>query len=108
MAVALNTYGLDAGLLRTVHELDTKRDFLRTVYRLAGKRVSSGISLEETRTELGIAEDAADRACDFWVREGVLRYWPPGHLALSHVGARRAERLESRRISTRLFRGRLS
>jgi len=34
MAVALNTYGLDAGLLRTVHELDTKRDFLRTVYRL--------------------------------------------------------------------------
>ncbi len=46
MAVALNTNVLAPRLLRTVYELDTKRDVLRTVYRLAGKRVRDGISLE--------------------------------------------------------------
>lgn len=94
MAVALNTNIFAPRLLRTVYELDTKRDVLRTVYRLAGKRVRDGISLEEVRADLGIGEDAADRACDFWIREGVLRYWPLGHLALTYIGARRAESLE--------------
>ncbi len=94
MAVALNTYDLDARLLRSVYELDTKRDFLRSVYRLAGQRARSGISLEEVRAELGLGEDAAERACDFWVREGALEYSPAGHLSLTYLGVRRAESLE--------------
>ena len=83
MAVALNTYDLDARLLRSVYELDTKRDFLRSAYRL-----------EEVRAELRLTEDAAERACDFWVRDGALQYSPSGHLSLTYLGARRAESLE--------------
>ena len=94
MTVALRAHVLDVRLLRTVHELRTKRDFLHTVYGVEGKGVENGVSFEEVRAYLGLQEDAADRARDFWVREGVLRCSPLGHLALTYVGVRRAERLE--------------
>jgi hypothetical protein len=98
MAIALDTNPPDARpdarRLCTVYELGTKRDFLRTVHEAARKGLTYAISFEEVRARLGLREDAADRARDFWVREGVLRCFPAGHLALTKVGVRRAEWLE--------------
>lgn len=94
MAIALDANVFAPRLRRTVYELDTRRDVLRTVYRLSGERLSDGISLDEVRAELGLTDDATDRACDFWARDGVLRFSAAEHLALTYLGVRRAESLE--------------
>lgn len=88
------TYSL-GGQLRTVYELGKKRDFLRRAYEAADKRVRSGISVDALRLALGMNKDEADRACEFWLREGALRWLsPPGYLALTGLGVMRAQRLE--------------
>lgn len=94
MTTTVSTYPFEADVLHSVYELDNKRDLLKAVYVVAGKRSRNGISLHDLRGRLSLSPEAAERACDFWVREGVLRWSPPGYLALTYAGVMRAERLE--------------
>lgn len=73
-----------------------ERDYLRTVYELAGRKAKSAVSFAEVRVESGHSEDEAESACDFWADRGILEWIALGHIALTHVGLRRAERLERR------------
>ena len=73
-----------------------EQDYLRTVYELAGRKAKSAVSFMEVRAESGQSEDEAESACDFWADRGILEWTALGHIALTHVGLRRAERLERR------------
>jgi Mn-dependent DtxR family transcriptional regulator len=73
-----------------------EHDYLRALYELAGRKAKSAVSYGEVRMELGRSEEEAEQACDFWADRGVVE-WPAfGHVALTHMGLRRAERLASR------------
>jgi Mn-dependent DtxR family transcriptional regulator len=73
-----------------------EQDYLRTVYELADRKAKRAVSFMEVRAESGQSEDEADSACDFWADRGILEWTALGHIALTHVGLRRAERLERR------------
>jgi Mn-dependent DtxR family transcriptional regulator len=76
------------------HTMDgLERDYLRTVYEMAGRKAKSAVSYGEVRVELGHSEDEAERACGFWADRGILEWTVLGHIALTHLGLRRAERL---------------
>jgi len=80
-----------------------ERDYLRTVYELADRKAKSGVSFVEVRVETGHSEDEAESACDFWADRGILEWTTLGHIALTHVGLRRAERLERKGWSSAPF-----
>lgn len=81
-------------LRQTMNGLE--RDYLRTVYEMADGKAKSAVSYGEVRTELGHSEDEADRACGFWADRGILEWTALGHIALTYMGLRRAERLARR------------
>ena len=56
MTVALRAHVLDVRLLRTVHELRTKRDFLHTVYGVEGKGVEMGSALKRCALTWGFGK----------------------------------------------------
>jgi hypothetical protein len=68
-------------------------DFLRSVYELAGRKAKSAISFAEVRNRLRHSEDEAEEACEFWADRGILEWTTLGHIALTYMGLRRAERL---------------
>ena len=68
-------------------------DFLRGVYELADRKAKRDIPFADVRTKLGHSEDEAEWACEFWADRGILEWTTLGHIALTHVGLRRAERL---------------
>ncbi len=70
-----------------------ERDYLRALYELADKRAKNAVSHLEVRSELGRSDDEAERACDFWADRGIVEWASFGHVALTHLGLRRAERL---------------
>lgn len=80
-----------------------ERDYLRTVYELADGRAKRAVSFAEAQTRSGHSEDEAESACDFWADRGILEWATLGHIALTHVGLRRAERLERRGWSSAPF-----
>ncbi|MFH0916218.1 MAG: hypothetical protein V1912_07200 [bacterium] len=80
-----------------------ERDYLRAVYEMAGRRAKSAVSYGEVRLDLGRSEDEAERACDFWADRGILEWTALGHIALTHMGLRRAERLARRGWSSGPF-----
>jgi len=82
------------GVLESIDRLD--REFLRAVYELADKRAKSNISFAEVRTKVGHSEDEAEQACDFWTDRGIVEWTSLGHIALTHLGLRRAQRLAER------------
>jgi hypothetical protein len=73
-----------------------ERDYLRAVYEMAGGQAKSAVSYREVWMELGRSENEAERACDFWADRGILEWTAFGHIALTHLGLRRAERLAQR------------
>ena len=73
-----------------------ERDYLRALYELAGRKAKNAVSYVEVRLELGRSEEEAERACDFWADRGIVEWTTLGHIALTHMGLRRAERLASR------------
>lgn len=73
-----------------------EHDYLHALYDLAGKKAKSAVSHLEVRTELGCSEEETERACDFWADRGIVEWSTFGHVALTHVGLRRAERLAGR------------
>jgi len=72
------------------------RDYLRTVYELADGKAKSAVSYGDVRMELGHSEAEAERACGFWADRGILEWTARGHIALTYMGLRRAERLARR------------
>jgi Mn-dependent DtxR family transcriptional regulator len=70
-----------------------EHDYLRALYELAGRKAKSAVSHAEVRLELCRTDEEAERACDFWADRGVVEWATLGHVALTHVGLRRAERL---------------
>lgn len=81
-------------VLQTMDRLEG--DFLRSVYELAGRKAKSAISFAEVRRKLGHSEEEAERACEFWADRGMLEWTTFGHVALTYMGLRRAERLAGR------------
>jgi hypothetical protein len=73
-----------------------KHDFLRAVYELAQNRAKLAISFSDAQLKSGHSEEDVDRASDFWADRGVLEFPIPGHIALTHIGLRRAQRLADR------------
>jgi hypothetical protein len=82
---------------RTANGLE--HDYLRALYELAGKKAKSAVLYDEVRTEVGQSEEEAESACDFWADRGIVEWTTLGHIALTHVGLRRAERLAGREWS---------
>ena len=73
-----------------------EHDYLRALYELADRKAKSAVSHVEVRMELGRSEEEAERACDFWADRGIVEWTAFGHVALTHLGLRRAEHLASR------------
>jgi len=73
-----------------------EHEYLRTLYELAEGRAKNAVPYCDVRTELGRSEEDAERACDFWADRGILEWTALGHVALTHIGLRRAEHLASR------------
>jgi Mn-dependent DtxR family transcriptional regulator len=80
-----------------------ERDYLRVLYELAGKEAKSAVSYGDVKTELGCPAEECDEACDFWADRGVVEWTTIGHVALTHLGLRRAERLAGRGWSLSRF-----
>ena len=73
-----------------------ERDYLRALYELAGRAAKSAVSYADVRMELDRAAEEVEKACDFWADRGMVEWTTIGHVALTHMGLRRAERLASR------------
>lgn len=73
-----------------------ERDYLRALYELAEKKAKNAVSHLDVRSELGRSDEDAERACDFWADRGIVEWASFGHVALTHLGLRRAERLAGR------------
>lgn len=73
-----------------------EHEYLRTLYELAGRAAKSAVSYGDVRMELGRSAEDVEKASDFWADRGVIEWTAIGHVALTHLGLRRAERLASR------------
>lgn len=71
-------------------------DFLRGVYEMAGRKAKRAILFAEVRMRLGHTEDEAERACEFWADRGIVEWTTLGHISLTYMGQRRAERMAER------------
>ncbi len=70
-----------------------EREYLRALYELAERKAKNAVSHLDVRSELGRSDEDAERACDFWADRGIVEWSGLGHVALTHMGLRRAERL---------------
>lgn len=73
-----------------------ERDYLRTLYELAGRKAKNAVSHLDVRQEMGRSEEETEQACDFWADRGIVEWAALGHVALTHMGLRRAQRLAGR------------
>ncbi|MCE5254068.1 MAG: hypothetical protein LLG45_07690 [Actinomycetia bacterium] len=73
-----------------------EHDYLRALYELAGGAAKNAVSYGDVRMELGRPAEEVEKACDFWADRGVIEWTTIGHVALTYMGVRRAERLASR------------
>lgn len=74
----------------------SERDYLRVVYELAERKAKESIAFLDVRDRLRCTSEEADGACEFWVARGVLEWSARGHVALTHLGLRKAELLAQR------------
>jgi Mn-dependent DtxR family transcriptional regulator len=75
---------------------DLQYEFLRALYELAGGQARRPVFYGDISAELGRSPEEAEQACEFWADRGMLDWVTLGHVALTHIGVRRAERLASR------------
>ena len=73
-----------------------EHEYLRTLYELADGRAKNAVPYVDVCAETGRSEKEAEQACDFWADRGILEWTALGHIALTHIGLRRAEHLASR------------
>jgi hypothetical protein len=81
-------------VLQTVSAME--HQYLRTLYELAGKQAKRAVPYGEVWLESGFSEEESERACDFWAERGIVEWTALGHVALTHIGLRRAEHLANR------------
>ena len=82
------------GVLEVTHSAES--EFLRAVYELTERKAKCAIAFVEAQVKCGYSEKEADEACDFWADRGIVEFPILGHVALTHLGLRRAERLAER------------
>lgn len=70
-----------------------QHDYLRALYGLAGGVAKTPVYYGDVSLELGCTEEEAGKACDFWTDRGVVEWATLGHVALTYLGLRKAERL---------------
>ncbi len=70
-----------------------ERDFLRVVYELADGKAKNPVPFDGVCVEFGRPSPETDRSCIFWADRGVLEWPLVGHVSLTYMGLRRAERL---------------
>lgn len=81
-------------VLQTVNGLE--HEYLRALYELAEREAKHPVFYGDVSTELGFSAEQAEQACDFWADRGIVEWATLGHVALTHMGLKRAERLASR------------
>jgi Mn-dependent DtxR family transcriptional regulator len=81
-------------VMQTANRLE--HEYLRTLYELSGRKAKSAVPYGDVRLELGGTDEEAERACDFWADRGIVEWTALGHVSLTYLGLRRAERLENR------------
>ena len=67
--------------------------YLRVLYEMAGGRAMHAVFYGDISRELDWPADRADEIAYFWVDRGMLEWTTFGHVALTHLGLKRAERL---------------
>ena len=77
--------------------------YLRTLYELAEREAKRSVFYGDVSLELGLSAEDAEQACDHWAERGVVEWTTLGHVALTHLGLRRAERLAARGWSSASF-----
>lgn len=77
--------------LKTIECAEDK--FLCAVYELAGKKAKHSVAFTDAQTRSGHSEKDADTACGFWADRGILEFPSLAHIALTHMGLRKAQRL---------------
>ena len=70
--------------------------YLHTLYELAGGEAKRSVFYGDVSLELGLTAEDAEQACDYWAERGVVEWTTLGHVALTHLGLKRAERLAAR------------
>jgi len=78
---------------QTVSSLE--QEYLCALYELAGRAAKKAVSYGDVRSALGHSAEEVEKACDFWADRGMIEWTTLGHVALTHMGLRRAERLAS-------------
>ena len=79
---------------RTANGLE--HDYLRALYELAGGEAKNSVFYGDVSLELGLPAEATEQACDFWADRGMVEWTTLGHVALTHMGLKRAEHLAGR------------
>jgi hypothetical protein len=67
--------------------------YLRVLYEMAGGKAMQNVFYGDISRELDWPPDRADEVAFFWVDRGILEWTTFGHVALTHLGLKRAERL---------------
>lgn len=73
-----------------------QHDYLRALYELAGGEAKNSVYYGDVSGELKCSEEEAGQACDFWADRGMVEWTTLGHIALTYLGLRKAERLASK------------
>ncbi|MCX8032193.1 MAG: hypothetical protein N3B14_02195 [Thermoleophilia bacterium] len=73
-----------------------QQEILRVTYELAGGEARKPVFFGDLRSDLDATAEEVERACEFWAERGILDWVTLGHVALTHMGVRRAERLAAR------------
>jgi Mn-dependent DtxR family transcriptional regulator len=68
-------------------------EYLRVLYELSGGVDRTPVFYGDISRELDWSPDKADEIAYFWVDRGMLEWTTFGHVALTHMGLRKAERL---------------
>jgi Mn-dependent DtxR family transcriptional regulator len=79
--------------LPTMSGLALEIEYLRVLYELAGGKAMSAVFYGDISRELDWPPDKADEIAYFWVDRGMLEWTTFGHVALTALGLKKAERL---------------
>lgn len=77
----------------TASGLSQELAYLRAMYELSSGEAMRPVFYGDINRELDMAPDRADEAAYFWVDRGILEWTAFGHVALTHTGLKKAERL---------------
>jgi Mn-dependent DtxR family transcriptional regulator len=80
-------------VLPTMSGLASEIEYLRVLYELTGGKAMSAVFYGDISRELDWPPDKADEIAYFWVDRGMLEWTTFGHVALTALGLKKAERL---------------